>query len=157
PIPAVMALLLSGAFAVVIAMLVPPVEVTLYNDTSAALHVVQEGNVAFPIAWYIVSAPNEPAIARLRKTAWSRIGKNRWDILRPGDGRRIGSASEESLGRALLRKLFGKFSRRYEANVRVRYFEKSVGWIIRRPDDRGDVDILDLGGGDIDRRVAVAL
>jgi len=31
-----------------------------------------------------------------------------------------------------------------------------VGWIIRRPDDKGDVDILDLVG-DIDRRIAVAL
>ena len=156
PIPAIMALLLSAAFAVVIAMLVPPVQVTLYNDTSPALHVAQEGNVAFPIAWYVVSTPDDAAIARLRKTAWSRIGRNRWDILRPGDGRPIGSASEESFSRALTRKLAGKFSRRYEANVRVRYFEKNVGWIIRRPDEKGDVDILDLGG-DIDRRVALAL
>ena len=156
PIPAIMAALLSAAFAVVIAMLVPPVHVTLYSDTNPALHVVQEGNVAFPIAWYVVGAPDDPAIARLRKSAWSRIGRNRWDILRPGDGRQIGSAFEESLGRAMLRKLFGKFSRRYEANVRIRYFEKNVGWIIRRPDEKGDVDILDLGG-EIDRRVAVAL
>jgi uncharacterized integral membrane protein len=156
PIPAIMALLLSAAFAVVIAMLVPPVQVTLYNDTSPALHVAQEGNVAFPIAWYVVGTPDEPAIARLRKTAWSRIGRNRWDILRPSDGRPIGSAAEESLGRAVMRKLAGKFSRRYEANVRVRYFEKNVAWIIRRPDESGDVDVLDLGG-DIDRRVAIAL
>jgi len=156
PIPAIMAALLSAAFAVVIAMLVPPVQVTLYNEANPVLYVVQEGNVAFPIAWYLVGTPDDPAIARLRKTAWSRIGRNRWDILRPGDGRQIGSAMEESLGRALLRKLLGKFSRRYEANFRLRYFDKNVGWIFRRPDEKGDVDILDLGG-DIDRRIAVAL
>ena len=157
PIPAIMALLLSAAFAVVIAMLVPPVHVTLYSEATPVLHVVQEGNISFPIASYVVGTPDDPAIARLRKTAWSRAGRNRWDILRPGDGRPIGSALEESLSRAMLRKVAGKFSRRYEANVQVRYFERSAGWIIRRAENNdGEVDVLDIAG-DIDRRVAVAL
>ena len=157
PIPAIMALLLSAAFAVVIAMLVPPIHVTLYNDAAPVLHVVQEGNISFPIASYVVGTPDDPAIVRLRKTAWSRIGRNRWDILRPDDGRPIGSALEESLSRALIRKLAGKFNRRYEANVRVRYFDRNAGWIIRRSEDNtGDVDVLEVAG-DIDRRVAVAL
>ena len=156
PIPAIMALLLSAAFAVVIAMLVPPIHVTFYNDSSPVLHIAQEGNITFPIASFLVGTPEERVIARLRKTAWSRIGRNRWDILRANDGRRIGSAIEESLSRALLRKAAGKFNRRYESNVRIRYFEKNVGWILRRPDENGEVDVLDAAG-DIDRRIAVAL
>ena len=36
------------------------------------------------------------------------------------------------------------------------YFEKNVGWILRRPDENGEVDVLDAAG-DIDRRIAVAL
>ena len=156
PIPAIMALLLSAAFAVVIAMLVPPTHVTLYNDESPVLHIAQEGNVAFPIAWYIVGTPDERVVARLRKTAWSRAGRNRWDILHANDGRVIGSASEESLSRALLRKIAGKFNRRYEANVRIKYFDRNVGWIYRRPDDSGEVDVVDIGG-DVDRRIIVAL
>ena len=155
PVPAMMALLLSAAFAVVIAMLVPPVQVTFYNESSPVLHIAQEGNISFPIASFVVGTPEDRAIARLRKTAWSRIGRNKWDILRT-DGRPIGSAMEESLSRAFLRKLAGKFNRRYESNVRLRYFEKNVGWILRRPDENGDVDVLDVTD-DIDRRIAVAL
>jgi hypothetical protein len=154
PIPAIMALLLTAAFAVVIAMLVPPVHVTIYNDTSPVLQISQEGNVAFPIAWYIVGSPDQRGIARLRKTAWSRIGRNRWDILR--DGRVIGWATEESLSRAMLRKLAGKFNRRYESNMRIRYLDRNVGWILRRPDETGEVDVLDVAG-DCDRRILVAL
>ena len=62
----------------------------------------------------------------------------------------------ESLSRAILRKIAGKFSRRYESNVQVRYFDKNVGSILRRPDSNGEVDVLEITG-DIDRRVAVAL
>jgi hypothetical protein len=156
PLPAFMALLLSAAFAIVIAMLVPPIHVTLYEDADPALHITQQSNVAFPVASFIVGTPDQKVIARLRKSVWSRVGRNRWDILSASDDRPIGDAAEESLSRALLRKFAGKFNRRYESNVRIRYLEKDAGWIIRRPDNNGDVDVLDLAG-DIDRRVAVAL
>ncbi|HEY6843329.1 MAG TPA: hypothetical protein VI391_04120 [Thermoanaerobaculia bacterium] len=155
PIPAIMALLLSAAFAVVIAMLVPPANVTLYNSDSPVLHIAQESNVSFPIVRFVVGTPEEPLVARLRKTAWSRLGRNRWDILDPHN-RPIGSAIEESPSRALLRKVAGKFSRRYESNVRLRYLGKNVGWIIRRPNETGEIDVLDVTE-DIDRRIAVAL
>jgi len=154
-IPAFMALLLSAAFAVVIAMLVPPTNVTFFNSDSPVLHVMQETSVSFPIARYVVGSPEERVIARLRKSAWSRLGRNRWDIV-DANNRAIGSAIEESMSRALLRKIAGKFSRRYECNVRLRYLTKNVGWIIRRPDDAGEVDVLDVTD-DIDRRIAVAL
>jgi len=93
---------------------------------------------------------------RLRKSVWSRLGRNRWDILDAGDNRPIGYAAEESLSRAFLRKLAGKFNRRYESNIRINYLGQGAGWIVRRPDNTGDVDILELGD-DIDRRVAIAL
>lgn len=154
-IPAVMALLLSAAFAVVIAMLVPPTNVTFYNSDSPVLHIAQESNVSFPIARFVVGSPDERVIARLRKTAWSRLGRNRWDIV-DANNRPVGSAIEESASRALLRKVAGKFSRRYECNVRLRYLTKNVGWIIRRPNETDEIDVLDVTD-DIDRRIAVAI
>ena len=156
PLPAIMALLLSASFAVVIAMLVPPIHVTLYNESNPVLHISQESNVSFPIVTLIVGSPEEKVIARLRKGVWSRLGRNRWEILSATDKRPIGCAAEESLSRAILRKIAGKFSRRYESNVQVRYFDKNVGSILRRPDSNGEDDVLEITG-DIDRRVAVAL
>ena len=156
PVPAIMALLLSVAFAIVIAMLVPPTHVTLYEEADPVLHITQQSNVSFPIASYVVGTPDQKVIARLRKNVLSRLGRNRWDILSAIDDRPIGFAAEESLSRALLRKLAGKFSRRYESNVRIRYRDENAGWIVRRPDSNGDVDVLDIAG-DIDRRVAIAL
>ena len=54
------------------------------------------------------------------------------------------------------RKFAGKFSPRYETNIRITYLDKGTGWIVRRPDSNGEVDVLDIAG-DIDRRLAVAL
>jgi hypothetical protein len=156
PLPAFMALLLSAAFAVVIAMLVPPIHVTLYEKEDPVLHIAQQSNVSFPVASYVVGTPEQKVVARLRKSVWSRLGRNRWDILGASDNRPIGYAAEESLSRAMLRKLAGKFNRRYESNVRIHYLGKGAGWIVRRPDNTGDVDVLELGG-EIDRRVAIAL
>ena len=156
PLPAFMALLLSAAFAVVIAMLVPPIHVTLYKEEDPVLHIGQQSNVSFPVASYVVETPEQRVVVRLRKSVWSRLGRNRWDILDAGDNRPIGYAAEESLSRAFLRKLAGKFNRRYESNIRINYLGQGAGWIVRRPDNTGDVDILELGG-DIDRRVAIAL
>ncbi len=156
PLPALIAFLLSATFAIVIAMLVPPIHVTLYQEANPVLHIAQQTNVSFPIATYAVGTPEQKVIARLRKSVWSRVGRNRWDILGASDDRPIGSAAEESLSRAMLRKIAGKFNRRYQSNVRIHYLGKNAGWIVRRPDGSGDVDVLELAG-DIDQRVAVAL
>jgi hypothetical protein len=155
-LPAILALLLSATFAIVIAMLVPPIRVTLYEGANPALLIAQQRNVSFPTALFAVSTPDRQLLARLRKHVWSRLGRNRWDILSASDNRPIGTAAEESLSRALLRKFGGKFSRRYESNIRIRYLGKPAGWIIRRPDSNSEIDVLELAG-DIDRRVAVAL
>ncbi len=155
-LPAILAFLLSAAFTVVIAMLVPPTRVTLHEGTMPALMITQQSNVSFPVVTYAVGTPERRVIARVRRRVWSRLGRNRWEILSASDDRPIGLAIEESFPRAVLRKVAGKFSRRYESNVRIRFLGKHAGWIGRRPDANGDVDVLDLVG-DIDRRVAVAL
>lgn len=155
-LPAVLAFLLSAAFTVVIAMLVPPTRVVLQEGTAPALVIVQQGNIGFPVATWRIETPERHLIARVRRRAWSRLGRNRWEILSASDDRPIGVAVEESFSRAMLRKIAGKFSRRYESNIRIRYLGKNAGWIARRPDASGDVDVLELAG-DIDRRIAVAV
>ena len=156
PFPATMAFLLSAAFTVVIAMLVPTTHVTLYEGSHPVLHIAQESNVSFPIVTYAIGTQDQRIIGRLRKSVWSRLGRNRWDILNDRDDRPIGYAAEESLSRAMVRKVAGKFNPRYETNIRINYLGKGTGWIVRRPDSNGEVDVLDIAG-DIDRRVAVAL
>jgi hypothetical protein len=155
PLPAAMAFLLSAAFTVVIAMLVPTTHVTLFDGPHPVLHIAQQSNVSLPIVTYSVGT-HERIIGRLRKSVWSRLGRNRWDILNANDERPIGYAAEESLSRAIVRKFAGKFSPRYETNIRINYLGKGTGWIVRRPDSNGEVDVLDIAG-DIDRRLAVAL
>jgi hypothetical protein len=145
---AVITLVLTLAFAILIAMLVPRTNVTLYEENRPALTITQRK--LFPAATYAVTTPNGTQLAELRKSVLSRLGRNRWTILQ--DGRYLGEAHEESFSGAILRKLFGKFSRRFETNVRVTYGGVEVGRIVRRP-----ADVLELTSDALDRRVAVAL
>jgi hypothetical protein len=155
PLPAAFALVLSAGFAILIAMLVPPVNVTLNQDVVPVLLITQESNVSFPSVTFVVSTPERKVLARLRKRVWSRLSRNRWDILTATDDRPMGYAEEESLPRALLRKIAGKFNARYQADVRIQYLEKNVGWILRRANGEPP-DTLTIHG-DIDHRVALAL
>jgi len=154
--PAIMALLLSAAFVVVIAMLVPTTQVSLFEGSNPVLQIAQQTNVSFPVVTYAVGTPEQKIIGRLRKSVWSRLGRNRWDILTTNGDRPIGYAAEESLSRALVCKIAGKFNARYQSNIRINYLGKGAGWIIRRPDINGDADVLEIAG-EMDRRLAVAL
>jgi len=158
PIPALIALVLSAIFAVVIIMLVPPVNATIYDGPDPALTIAQESKVSFPVVTYVVSTIDGKVLGRLRKSFFSRFGRNRWAILPPEHHGPRGEAVEESLGKALLRKVGGKFNPLYQSNVRIRYAGSEAGWIIRRPDDGGRADVLELApDAPLDRRVAVAL
>jgi hypothetical protein len=148
PLRALLVLVLTIVFSIVIAMLVPRANVTLYDENHPALTISQ--GAVFPSATYIVATPNGAHLAELRKSFLSRLGRNRWTITQ--DGRYLGEAHEESFGGALLRKLFGKFSRKFETNVRITYGGVDAGRIIRRA-----ADTLELTGDALDRRVAVAL
>jgi hypothetical protein len=150
PVPAIIALVLSAAFTVLVAMLVPATNVTLFNDKIPVLTIAQQSNVSFPVVTYVVATPDRKVIGRIRRTVWSRIGRHRWTLI-PG-----GYAIEESFSRALVRKVAGKFHPRYQSNMVVHYRGKDAAWITRRPDAQGESDILEITG-DIDHRLAVAL
>jgi hypothetical protein len=150
---AAIALVLTVMFSFFIATLAPRTAVTLYVDSQPALTVTQRS--VFPTAAYVVAAPNGAHLAELRKTFFSRIGRNRWIISH--EGRYLGDAREESFGGAIVRKFFGKFSRSFETNLRVTHGGVEAGRIYRRPDATGRMDVLELTSDALDRRVAVAL
>jgi hypothetical protein len=150
---AALVLVLTLAFATFIGILVPRTNVTLYDDGQPALSISQRS--VFPAALYVVATPNGTTLAVLRKGFLSRLGRNRWVITQ--EGRFVGDAVEESFLGALLRKLLGKFSRQFETNVRIQFGGIDAGRIIRKPEQGGRVDVLELVGAGLDRRVAVAL
>jgi hypothetical protein len=157
-VPAAIALLLAAAFSVMIAMLVPTTNVTLYDGAQPVLTLAQQSNISIPVVTFLVASADGQPLARLRKSVFSRLGRNRWRILPVNDEHPLGEAAEESLARAVVRKLFGKFSARYESNVVIRYLDWAAGTIVRRPDAAGQRDVLDLEPeSPLDRRVAVAL
>jgi hypothetical protein len=148
PLRAVIAAVLTVAFALLIAMLVPRVDVTLFEENRPALTISQRK--VFPSATYVVMTPNGTQLAELRKSVLSRLGRNKWTIAH--DGRYLGEAREDSFTGAVLRKLLGKFSRKFETNVVLSYGGVEVGRILRRSGD-----VLELTSDAMDRRVAVAL
>ena len=154
--PAIIAVILSGAFSVLIAMLIPPRHVTLFHGNTPALNVVQESNVSFPMVTYAVMTPERQIVARIRRTAASRLARDRWKIIWANGMGTIGYAVEESLQRAWMRRIAGKFNPKYQSNIRIRYEGKDAAWIVRRPNRDGERDMLEINGA-IDRRVAVAL
>jgi hypothetical protein len=153
PLRALAALVLTLLFAFFIALLVPRVQVTLYDDGQPALTLSQR--TVLPRATYSVSTPNGATLAEIRKSFFSRLGRNRWLVFQ--DGRLIGEAAEESLGRALIRKVLGKFSRSFEENIRIDHGGIPCARIIRRPEAGRTVDILEITNDAFDRRIAVAL
>jgi hypothetical protein len=159
PLAALGALVLSFAFAVAVPMLVPPLSVTLFDDARPMLTITQRSRFNIPSVLFAVVTPDGHLLGYLRKSFLSRIGRNQWTLL---DDRHhpIGRAIEESLSQALLRKMAGKFSRRYEANVRLRAYDREAGWILRRPDAHNAVDVLDVNADSnriLDRRISLAL
>lgn len=157
-VPAGIALLLAAAFSVMIAMLVPPTNATLYNGAQPVMTIAQQSSVSIPVVTFLVATADGQPLARLRKSVFARLGRNRWQILPVIDDPPIGQAVEESLSRALVRKMFGKFSARYQSNVVIRYFDRAAATIVRRPDADGQVDVLDIDPeSPMDRRVAVAV
>ncbi|HXG58406.1 MAG TPA: hypothetical protein VNL91_05250, partial [Thermoanaerobaculia bacterium] len=156
----VAALALSVLFSLVIAMLVPPLSVTLFNDSAPMLTISQISRMSVPSVLHAVVTPDGRTLALIRRGFLSRLGRNRWVVQRPGDRVTIADAIEESLGRAFVRKLLGKFNRRYEANMLIRRHGRTIGVIFRRPAAGGSIDTLDLSRDReevLDRRIAVAL
>lgn len=152
PITAIAAFVLSVFFSLVIVMLVPPVSVTLFNDDTPAVTVSQRSRTSFPSATYAVVTPDGHTLALLRKSLASRLGRNRWSIL-DANGLEIGQAREESLSRALTRKVLGKFHRGYESDVQIEIAGCNAGKILRR----SEPDVLQIMSDAVDDRVLIAL
>ena len=153
PLRAVAVVVLTLAFAFLIGLIVPRVTVTLYDDAQPALTLSQR--TFFPTASYTIVTPSGVTLADVRRTFFSRLGRNRWTIAQ--QGRFVGDAAEESLGGALVRKALGKFSRRFETNIRLEHGGIQAGRIIRRAGSTDAIDVLEISSDALDRRVAVAL
>lgn len=152
------AAMLTFVFAIIIAALVPRTRVTLYSGNDPVLRIVQSSRFSFPSTTWAVRTPDGDTLADIRKGAFSRLTTNRWTITGPADHRGRAYASEESFSRAFLRKLLGKFRRKFEANIRLVHQGVPAAVIVRRPDEKGEVDYLELtSGSELDPRVAVAL
>ena len=159
-LPAIAAAMLAIFFALFIAMIVPPTTVRIMEGDVPAIVITQQSRFAFPrVAFAILGASGE-TLAIVRRSLFSRLGRNRWRVLTADGGRQIAEAVEESFGRAMVRKFAGKFSRNFESNVRILAGYETVGWIVRRSLENGETDLLDLTadtGRLLDRRIAVAL
>jgi len=150
PLRAIVALVLTISFALLITHLVPRTNTTLFDDGNPALTITQRAS-----ATYLVSLPNGTLLGQLKKSPFSFLGRTRWTVAQ--SGRVLAEAVEESFGRALLRKLYGKFSRRFETDLFIRLPGIEMGKIIRRTNGTGEADVLELTGDALDRRMAVAL
>lgn len=158
PGAAIAAAMLTFVFAIIIAALVPRTRVTLYAGNDPVLRIVQSSRFSFPSTTWTIRTPDGDTLAVVRKGAFSRLTTNRWTITGPADQRSRAYASEESFSRALIRKLLGKFRRKFEANIRLVHDGVPAAVIVRRPDEKREVDYLELtSGSDLDPRVAVAL
>jgi hypothetical protein len=153
PVRAIAALVLTLIFAFFIALLVPRINVTLYDEHHPALTISQRAT--HPGISYVVAAPNGTTLAELRKSPFSRLGRHHWTITQAG--RLIADVREESWSRAMLRKVVGKFNKRFDSNLHILYGGLEAGRIVRRPQDDGSVDMLELTNDVLDRRIAVAL
>ena len=156
--PALLAMMMSGVFAVVIILLIPPSRVTLYDGPQPALTIAQLTKFSLPNVTWTVSTPDGQLVGRIRRSFFSRLGRDRWIVMGPSDAGPTGTALEESLIDALQRKLAGKFHPRYQSNLGIRYAGSNAGTIQRRPSAHGAADVLDLAPNcPLDPRVAVAL
>jgi hypothetical protein len=155
PLSGIGSLMLSAFFSLGIVMLIPPINVKLYEASSLALAIVQRSRSTFPTVTYGVATPDGVTLALLQKSMFSRMGRNRWSITSAG-GVEIARAVEESLARAFIRKLGGKFNRAFEADVVVLVPGGEAARIVRRGSG-SEVDVLHVKSSAIDPRVAVAL
>jgi hypothetical protein len=158
PGAAVASAVLAILFAIVIAALVPHTRVTLYSGTDPVLRIVQSSRFSFPATTWTVRLPEGDTLAYLKKGAFSRLARNKWTVSVPPDDRGSAYAAEESFRRAIVRKILGKFRPRFEANMRLVHNGVPAAVIIRRPDESGKVDYLEMtSGANLDPRVSVAL
>lgn len=159
-LPGVSAIALTLSFVLLVLLLVPKRHAVVCNDealTAAALFLWQESRLPVPSLRFSLRTPDNQPIAIFSKSPLSNIGRRRWDIIDRYGSARLGYAIEDSIARALLRKVVGRFFRALETNFRVAYGGRVLA-VLERRDAR--CDVLDLAEDPtfvLDRRIAIGL
>jgi hypothetical protein len=159
-LPGTSAIALTLAFVLLVLLLVPKRHAVVCNDsalTAAALFLWQENRLPVPSLRFSLRTPDNQPIAIFSKSPLSNIGRRRWDIIDRYGAARLGYAIEDSIARALIRKVVGRFFRALETNFRVAFGGRVLA-VLERRDAR--CDVLDLAEDPtfvLDRRIALGL
>ncbi len=160
---ALVALLMTFGFALVILLLVPQKRhIYLYDDPelrSVNLMLWQESRFAFPVLRFSVRTADGRMIGSFSKNVLSAFGRHRWAIGDAFGSSTVGCAIEDSLGMALLRKFLGSFFGLFKTNFQIFDGDEQVGVIDRRTSglDRYFLDLTPDASYGFDRRTALAL
>lgn len=153
PFRAAVAFTLTALFVFLISLLAPRLNVTLFADGAPVLVIAQ--TAALPSTRISIRTPDGEPVAELVRRLGSRFWRNRWHVY--SESFPIAEAWETPLGAALVRKVAGKFSRRFECDATFAQGGLDAGRIVRRPDEEGRMDYLELTSDLADHRIAVAL
>jgi hypothetical protein len=162
-LPAVLAIVVSFGFAVLILLLVPRRKHVRFHAATdgedVPLMLWQESRFSFPVLRFSLRGARAEPISLLSRGAGSMIGRHRWRIEHPLTGETLGCAVESSYPAALLRKVLGSFFGLVVTDYRLMMNRAEVGTIRRR--SRGvDHSIVDLTADSsfvFDRRIAIGL
>lgn len=158
---------LTLATFVVVSMSARPLRhVTVYRDDSRAevlLRILQDQRVAVLTRTYTVVTAAGLVLARLRKEYVHNILRKRWYVEVP-PGRPVAMAIEDSVVLSLLRRVLGSLFGVLRTNFVLVWLGGPAGGVVFGEFNRKftilDRYVLDLGGdpgGELDRRVALAL
>jgi len=155
---AFLSLLVTTGFELIIPLLVPPTDVVFFTDkalTARALEIVQVGRPFLPVDRFSVRNAEGNELGQVERRALSRLTTHRWLIF-DHDGRLRAVALEESTGRAMIRKLTGKFRPDLDSDLLLTIDGEAGGRLIRRAN--GERGTLQLTRADrrIDERLLVA-
>ena len=143
PLPAIAAMILSAAFAAMIVMLIPATNVTIFEGASPAITIAQQSGVSFPTSTWIVVRTGWQADRAHPQVVLLPLRPQPLDMLDRASTSR-GEAVEESLGRALIRKLFGKFARATSRTCASPGTATKPDGSSAAPTRLGRADVLDL-------------
>ncbi|HSN69466.1 MAG TPA: FHA domain-containing protein [Thermoanaerobaculia bacterium] len=152
------ALVLTAAFVALIVFLIPPNEIYLCRDPAMLqvdLVVRQRRRLPIAASEYATEDGQGVPLAQFRKNSWTSLGRRRWWIVTPAS-MVIGWAEEDSLPRALARKVAGHAVRALRSNYRFVFEGEFVGRLERRDQDNV-VDLAPDASRRFDRRIALPL
>lgn len=159
-VPGAAALVLTVTFAFLILLLVPKRHAVICNDPSlgsVALFLWQESRLFIPSLRFSLRTPDNQPIAIFTKSVFSNAGRRRWWIIDRYGATRLGYAMEDSLARAILRKILGRFFIALRTNFRVIFGGRQLAFLDRTQGRRQLLDLTEDPTYVFDRRIALAL